>query len=100
MDVFSQSRDDALNSDIQLTNKLSALEDEVKQPGATTKDKRAHQDHSLAKKRESLNQRMDSLQMILVRSYQMRRYKHNKKINNNESRIRHQNGMTNQNDLT
>ena len=48
----TQSGDDALNSNIQLKNKFSALEDEVKQAGTTTTGKRANPDHSQEKKKK------------------------------------------------
>ena len=44
------SGDDALNSNIQLKNKFSALEDEAKQSGPTTTGKGANADHSQGKK--------------------------------------------------
>ena len=50
-EACTQSGDDALNSNIQMKNKFSALEDEVKQAGTTTTGKRANADHSKEKKK-------------------------------------------------
>ena len=48
---YTQSGEDALNFNIQLKNKFSALEDEAKQSGPTTTGKRANPDHSQGKKK-------------------------------------------------
>ena len=50
-DDCTQLRDDALNSNIQLKNRFSALNDEAKQPGQTTTVRSAHEDHTLGKKK-------------------------------------------------
>ena len=50
-DDCTQLRDDALNSNIQLKNRFSALNDEAKQPGQTTTVRSAHEEHTLGKKK-------------------------------------------------
>ncbi len=50
-DDCTQSREDILNSNMQLKNGFSALEDEVKEPDPTTTSKSVHQAHTLGKKK-------------------------------------------------
>ena len=75
-----------MNSNIQLKNKFSALQDQLKEAGQSTTAKAIPQDQARnkKKKKENLNQRIGNLQTNPIRIYQTTRYGYSKKNNDSQ----------------
>jgi hypothetical protein len=86
-DCTTQSREDVLNSNIQLENRYSALEDQL-----TVNQQQLKQfimiKQETRKEKENLNQRVSNLQTNPIRIYQTTRYSYSRKNSKNQ-RQRH-----------
>ena len=86
-DCTTQSREDVLNSNIQLENRYSALEDQL-----TVNQQQLMRfimiKQETRKEKENLNQRVSNLQTNPIRIYQTTRYSYSRKNSKNQ-RQRH-----------